>query len=113
MRLYPTHGGLVVDAPEGHFEAQDDGGFDLPEPLFTRLHSAHYGGVKAWETQIERQQRALAEEQLRRSDPASMLDVLERLLAAAQGNAVASATQAKAAPAAAKPAAKAPATAAK
>jgi hypothetical protein len=83
MRLYPRHGGTVVDAPEGRFEAGDDGGFSFPGPLAERLHAAHHDGQKVWETEIERQHRVIAEEAVRRSDPRTMLEVMEQLLAAA------------------------------
>jgi hypothetical protein len=94
MRLYTRTGATALDDPEfGHFEASEDGGFDLPEELSERLHGFHLGGRPAWETDIERQRRLMTEEMERRKDPATLLSAVEQIMRAAQ------ATQAPAEPA--------------
>lgn len=85
MRLYPRQGQTTLDHPDyGHFDAGDDGGFDLPEDVGEQMHAFHVGGRPLWETDIERQRRLAEEELERRRDPQTMLDVMERLLAAAK-----------------------------
>lgn len=84
MRLYSRTGALVVEAPEGHFEPVDDGGFDLPGPLSDRLHGVAVAGQRQWETSIERQQRLITEEAARRADPATLLEAVNKLVAAAE-----------------------------
>jgi hypothetical protein len=85
MRLYTRTGATALDDPEyGHFEANADGAFDLPDDVSGRLHSFHIGGKPAWETDIERQARLFAEEAERRKDPASLLDAVEQIMRAAQ-----------------------------
>jgi hypothetical protein len=85
MRLYSRTEAASVDHAEfGHFEPQDDGGFDFPGPLADQLHSTHIAGKPAWETAIERQNRLIAEEAARRADPATLLGAVEQLVKAAQ-----------------------------
>lgn len=85
MRLYTRTGAVALDHPEfGHFDADDQGGFDLPDELSDRLHRFAYQGKPAWETDVERQQRLMAEELERRKDPATLLGVVEQLMRAAQ-----------------------------
>lgn len=106
MRLYTRTGATTVDDPEyGHFDANPDGGFDLPEELAERLHAFHAAGQRLWENDIERQNRLIAEELERRKDPATLLSVVEQLMQAAQV-AQATATPAKAETEADAPAAK-------
>lgn len=78
-RLYPRVPTLAVDAAEGHFEAEEDGGFDFPGPLAAQLHSARHSGRQVWETSVERQERTHGEDLARRRDPAAAYDALERL----------------------------------
>lgn len=105
MRLYSLTGAVVVDAPEGHFEPADDGGFDLPGPLSDRLHGVAVAGARQWENSIERQRRLIAEEAARRADPATLLAAVEKLVAQAEAGAPAAGAKAPAAkPPAAKPA---------
>jgi hypothetical protein len=80
MRLYSRTGATAVDAPEGHFEPVEDGGFDFPDALSTRMHATHVDGVQQWETAIERQRRVLAEEAERRQDPATLLAAVEKIV---------------------------------
>jgi hypothetical protein len=75
-RLYPLIPTPAVDAPEGHFEPEDDGGYDFPGPVAERLHSARHGGRKLWETSIERQERTHGEDLARRRDPAALYDAV-------------------------------------
>ncbi|WP_155589809.1 hypothetical protein [Streptomyces cavernae] len=85
MRLYTRTGATAVDDPEyGNFQADDEGGFDLPDPLANRLHGFHINGRPAWETDLERQNRLIAEEIERRKDPATLLAAVQQLVAAAQ-----------------------------
>jgi hypothetical protein len=80
MRLFPYPDPvLVVDAPEGHFEPGEDGGFDLPGSLFSRLHSTHHNGEKRWETAPERQKRTHGEERDRRRDPETLYNAVEQI----------------------------------
>jgi hypothetical protein len=85
MRLFTRIGATVVDDPQfGRFEGDKDGGFDLPDELGQRQHGFHTGGQPAWETDIERQNRLIAEELDRRKDPATLLSAVEQLVRAAQ-----------------------------
>lgn len=89
MRLYTRTGATALDDPEfGHFDADAQGGFDLPDELSDRLHKFAFSGKPAWETDVQRQQRMLAEEQERRKDPATLLGVVEQLMRAPQQSAV-------------------------
>lgn len=76
-RLYPLIPTPAVDAPEGHFEPEDDGGFDFPGPLATRLHAARHNKRQLWETSIERQERTHGEDLARRRDPAVLYDAVD------------------------------------
>lgn len=88
MRLYSRTGATALDDPEfGHFDAGPDGSFDFPDDLSDRLHGFHVAGRPAWETDVERQHRLIAEELERRKDPASLLSAVEQLLAAAKATA--------------------------
>lgn len=85
MRLYSRTGATALDDPEyGHFDANDDGGFDFPDDLSDRLHGFHAAGRPMWETDVERQQRLIAEELERRKDPATLLDAVQQLVQAAK-----------------------------
>ncbi|MFE2407118.1 hypothetical protein ACFXDE_02105 [Kitasatospora sp. NPDC059408] len=81
MRLYSRTGATALDHPHhGRIEADPGhGGFDLPEELAEELRS-----FPAWETDVERQQRLVAEEIERRKDPATLLDAVQQLVQAAQ-----------------------------
>lgn len=86
MRLYTRTGATTLDDPDyGHFEADEQGGFNFPDEVSSRLHRFHVGGRPAWESDIERQQRLMNEELERRKDPATLLSVVEQLMQAAQG----------------------------
>jgi hypothetical protein len=88
MRLYTLTGASALDDPDyGHFEADDQGGFDFPNEVSDKLHRFHVDGRSAWETDIERQNRLMAEELERRKDPATLLEAVEMLVAAASGKA--------------------------
>ncbi|WP_019059943.1 hypothetical protein [Streptomyces prunicolor] len=90
MRLYTLTGASALDDPDyGHFEADDQGGFDFPNEVSDKLHRFHVDGRPAWETDIERQSRLMAEELERRKDPATLLEAVEMLVAAASGKAAA------------------------
>lgn len=103
MRLYSRTGATALDDPEyGHFDANEDGGFDFPDDLSDRLHGFHAGGRPLWETDVERQNRLIAEELERRKDPATLLDAVQQLVQAAK-------TTSEPAKAEPKPEAKAPA----
>jgi hypothetical protein len=77
-RLYPLIPTPAVDSEHGHFEPEDDGGFDFPGPLAAHLHSARFAGKKLWETSIERQERTHGEDLDRRRDPAVLYDAVDR-----------------------------------
>lgn len=86
MRLYSLTGASALDDPDyGHFDADGDGGFELPDDLAERLHKFHLAGRPAWEDQIERQARLMQEELERRKDPATLLGAVEQLVQAASG----------------------------
>lgn len=85
MRLYPRQGQTSIDHPEyGHFDANTDGSFDLPEDAAEQLRRFHVGGQPLWETDIERQNRLYHEELERRRDPATLMDAVQQLVNAAQ-----------------------------
>lgn len=98
MRLYSRDGATAVSHGGDTYTPGDDGGFDFPEHVARELHAFHAGKVPLWETDIERQERELAEEMGRRKDPATLLDAVNQLVAAAQATAQlpATATPAKA-----------------
>jgi hypothetical protein len=80
MRLYPYPDPVpAVDAPEGHFEPAEDGGFDFPDSLFTRLHSTHHNGEKRWETAVEQRNRRHGEEHDRRRDPETLYNAVAEI----------------------------------
>jgi hypothetical protein len=82
MRLYPRDGAAAIsDAEFGSFEAEDDGGFVVPEELGVRM-----AAFPNWETEVEKQNRELHEEMERRKDPATLLETVQQLrdFAAAQ-----------------------------
>lgn len=85
MRLYTLTGATALDDPEfGHFEADENGAFEMPNELSDRLHGFAHRGRPLWETDIERQQRLISEELERRKDPATLLDAVQQLVRAAQ-----------------------------
>jgi hypothetical protein len=80
MRLYTRTGATALDDPEyGRFDAATDGGFDFPDDLSDRLYRFHIDGKPAWETDIDRQARVMAEEMERRRDPATLMSLVEQL----------------------------------
>lgn len=85
MRLYTRTGASALDDPEyGHFDADENGGFDFPDDLSDRLHRFHAGGRPLWETDVERQNRLMAEELERRRDPATLMEAVQQLVNAAK-----------------------------
>lgn len=83
MRLYSRTGATSV-THEGHtYEPDENGAFDFPEALGQQQHSFHVGGQPLWEDEIERQRRLMNEELERRKDPATLLDAVNKLVAAA------------------------------
>lgn len=105
MRVYSLLEATVVEAPEGQFTQEEDGGFDLPGPLAATLLAMYVGGQKAWETGPERQARMIQEEIARRQSPEALYEAVSRLVTAAEAQAPAKASPAP-------PAAKAKAAAA-
>lgn len=97
MRLYSRNGTVSVEHDGKSYAAGSDGGFDFPEDLAQSLHSFHSQKKPLWETDIERQNRLVAEEAARRADPATLLEAVEKIQRLAEGNAPEPA--AKAAPA--------------
>jgi hypothetical protein len=88
MRLYSRAEAVAIDDPKfGHIVPAEDGGFDLPDELFDRLHQSAVRGEKQWETSIERQHRLIAAEAARRADPKTLLDAVEQLVQAAKDSA--------------------------
>lgn len=95
MRLFTRTGASALDDPEyGHFDADPDGGFELPEPLGDRLHGFAFRGRRAWEDENERHLRLVGEELERRKDPATLLDAVNQLVRAAAAVAPAIASEA-------------------
>lgn len=85
MRLYTRTGATTLDDPEyGHFEADENGSFLLPEDLAERIRGFHLAGRPAWETDVERQRRLVTEEMERRRDPEMLLAAVEKLVQAAE-----------------------------
>ena len=81
MRLYSTTGVThLSNEDHGDFEVDEDGGFELPHELGEQLRNTHIGGQKAWEDDGERSLRLVAEEDARRRDPASMYELMEKLV---------------------------------
>jgi hypothetical protein len=83
MRLYPTTGeSPAIDAPEGHYEPGDDGGYDsLPDAVYDRLYGMAVRGRKLFENELERAARLHGDDLARRRDPASVHDALSELAA--------------------------------
>src|SRR5215471_15714097 len=85
MRLYPLTGATTTVTSGGvTYKPAGDGGFDFPPGLETHLHAVAVGGVRQWETAIERQARVAAEELARLRDPATMTAAVAELVAAAK-----------------------------
>lgn len=85
MRLYTRTGATALDDPDyGHFDVDDEGGFDFPDDVSGRLHRFHIGGRPTWETDVERQNRLINEEMERRRDPATLMAAVQQLVDAAQ-----------------------------
>jgi hypothetical protein len=87
MRLYSRDGATAVSHGGETYAAGPDGGFDFPEDAGLELHRYHAGKVPMWETDIERQAREAAELADQRKDPATLLDAVNQLVAAAQATA--------------------------
>lgn len=85
MRLYHLEGATSVSSGDTTYKAADDGGFDFPPALFEHMHSMAVGGVKQWETSIERQQREVAAELARMRDPATLYEAVAKIVSAAEG----------------------------
>lgn len=104
MRLFSRTNATAIDDPEhGHFEAAENGAFDLPDVLAAKIRGFAVRGERLWEDDIERQHRQIAEEIERQKDPATLLAAVNKLVEAAK----ALPAPAEAAPAKAKTAAKA------
>lgn len=87
MRLYSRAGAVALDDPDfGHYDADDQGGFDFPEDLSDRLHRFHAAGRPLWESEAEKHQRLIAEDRVRSQDPGVMLALMQRLVDATEGN---------------------------
>lgn len=85
MRLYTRTGATALDHPTyGHFDADEQGGFNFPNELSDQLHGFAVAGRPLWETDIERQNRLIAEEMERRRDPATLMAAVQQLVDAAQ-----------------------------
>lgn len=87
MLLYSRTGASSVHIGGATYEAGPDGGFDLPDHVAAQVHTFHVGGQPLWEDHTQRQQRLVAEELERRKDPATLLDAVNQLVAAAQAQA--------------------------
>jgi hypothetical protein len=86
MRLYSRTGAASVEHQGHTYEPGEDGGYDFPEAVGRDLHSFHVAGKPMWETDIERQNRLMNEELERRKDPATLLEAVEQIVAAAKGS---------------------------
>jgi len=88
MRLYPHPSAGAVSALTNPTTGQivdvdASGGFDLDDADADRLLRFHTAAGPMWETDLQRQTRLVGEEMERRRDPATMLAVVEQLMAAA------------------------------
>lgn len=81
MRLYSLTDAIAVDDPEyGHFEPDPvHGGFELPDELAERLHRFHVRKRRAWETDVERDERTHGEERDRRRDPETLYSAVAEI----------------------------------
>lgn len=80
MRLYTRTGATALNDPEyGGFEADDQGGFELPDDLAERLLRFHIGKQPLWEDEEQRHTRGVEEEMARAKDPATLLAVVQQL----------------------------------
>ncbi len=81
MRLYSLTDAIAVDDPVyGHFEPDPaNGGFELPDELAERLHRFHVRKRRAWETDVERDERTHGEERDRRRDPETLYNAVEQI----------------------------------
>jgi hypothetical protein len=96
MRLYSRTDAASVSDGGKTYKAAKDGSFDLPDELAARLHGFATAGKPQWETDVERQNRLIAEEIERRKDPATLLDAVQQIVKAAQSVAPPEAEPAKA-----------------
>lgn len=81
MRIYSLNDTAAVVDPETgkQYNAGKDGALDVPDEFGARLHATHFDGAPAWETDGERSDRLVAEEQERRRDPATLLAEVEAM----------------------------------
>lgn len=80
MRIFSLLGTTSVNHPDaGNFEADNEGSFELPEPIAHELLRVHLAGKKAWETESERVVRLAKAEQERLRDPATLLATVAAL----------------------------------
>lgn len=86
MRLYPLNAPrTVVDHPVwGHYEADDEGGFDFPDEMSDELHSFCHRGKRIWENEDERSLRLHGDEVARRRDPQSLYAAVEKIASMAE-----------------------------
>jgi hypothetical protein len=84
VRLYSRTGAVSITDSGKTYKAGKDGAFDLPDELAARQHAFATAGKPQWETDIERQNRLIAEEIERRKDPATLLDAVQQIVKAAQ-----------------------------
>jgi hypothetical protein len=80
MRLHSRSGATTLTHEGKQYEADPDGGFDLPEDVGARLHP-----FPDWETTLERHQREFGTEQARKRDPAASYDEVAALRAEVEG----------------------------
>lgn len=85
MRLYSRTGAEQAVHDGETYHRQPDGGFEFPEHVGEVLRTFHVSKTPLWETLVEQQQRLIAEDRQRRSDPSSQYDLLERIATRAEG----------------------------
>lgn len=82
MRLYSLQGAESVQHEDESYDVDPEtGAIEVPHDLGVHLHGLHIAGQKAWETDAERHDRIVAAELELRRDPASMYELMQKLVA--------------------------------
>lgn len=81
MKLYSRFGAQSVEHDGEEYVADADGAIEVPDAFGAFLHNQHINGGLAWENELERHERIVAEEHARRSDPAYLATIVEELSA--------------------------------
>ena len=81
MRLYALQGTTRLTHDDTVYDADEVGGFDLPEDFGRHMHAQHLGGRPLFEDEAERDARLKAEALEEARDPARLYELMQQLVA--------------------------------